>query len=102
MATREISVQRFSLTSSKPFREVVAAIDAQIGHPDMKVFQKAINAAKNAADLEKVVQGAVGPTGFMEFGRFDLGEILRKEQGTKPRPVLRMVIGNPLIMKEMV
>jgi uncharacterized protein (DUF302 family) len=102
MATREISVQRFSLTTSKPFREIVAAIDAQIGHPDMKAFQQAINAAKNAADLEKVVQGAIGPTGFMEFACFDQGEILRKEQGTRARPVLRMVIGNPLIMKEMV
>jgi uncharacterized protein (DUF302 family) len=68
----------------------------------MKAFQKAINAAKNAADLKKVVQGAVGPTGFMEFARFDLGEILRKEQGNRTRQVLRMVIGNPLIMKEMV
>jgi hypothetical protein len=45
MATRKISVQRFSLTTSKPFRELVAAIDAQIGHPDMKAFQQAINAA---------------------------------------------------------
>jgi uncharacterized protein (DUF302 family) len=102
MTTRDISVQRFSSTSSKPFLEVVAAIDEQIGHPDMKAFQKAITAAKNAADLEKVVQGAVGPSGFMEFVRFDLGEVLRKEQGTRTRPVLRMVIGNPLIMKEMV
>ena len=102
MATREISIQRFSLTSSKPFREIVAAIDAQIGHPDMKAFQQAINAAKNTEDLEKVVQGAIGPAGFMEFARFDQGEILRKEQGTRARPVLRMVIGNPLIMKEMV
>src|SRR5579862_8407680 len=102
MSTHEISVQRFSLTTSKPFREVVALIDAQIGHPDMKAFQQAINAAKNTADLEKVVQGAIGPTGFMEFARFDLGGILRKEQGSRARPVLRMVIGNPLIMKEMV
>jgi uncharacterized protein (DUF302 family) len=102
MATREISIQRFSLISSKSFLEVVAAIDAKIGHPDMKAFQKAIHAAKNVADLKKAVQGAVGPSGFMEFGRFDLGEVLRKEQGTKVRPVLRMVIGNPLIMKEMV
>jgi uncharacterized protein (DUF302 family) len=102
MAIREMIVQRFSLISSKPFRELVAAIDAQIGHPDMKAFQKAINAAKNVADLDTVVQRAVGPAGFMEFARFDLGEILRKEQGAKARPVQHLVIGNPLIMKEMV
>jgi uncharacterized protein (DUF302 family) len=102
MATRDISVQRFSLTSSKPFLEVVAAIDAKIGHPDMKAFQKGIVAAKNAAELKEVVQAAVGTSGFMEFVRFDLGEVLRKDQGTKARQVLRVVIGNPLIMKEMV
>jgi uncharacterized protein (DUF302 family) len=102
MATREISVQRFSLTTSKPFRQIVAAIDAQIGHPDMKAFQHAISAAKNTSDLDKVVQGAIGPAGLMEFARFDQGAILRKEQGTSARPILRMVIGNPLIMKEMV
>jgi uncharacterized protein (DUF302 family) len=102
MATREISVQRFSLTTSKPFRELVAAIDEQIGHPDMKEFQQAIHAAKNTADLARIVQGAIGPTGFMEFARFDQGEILRKEQAARARPILRIVIGNPLIMKAMV
>ena len=38
----------------------------------------------------------------MEFTRFDLGEILRKEQGTTAPRSLRLVAGNPLIMKQMV
>jgi uncharacterized protein (DUF302 family) len=38
----------------------------------------------------------------MEFARFDLGEILRKETGAATPKVLRLVIGNPLIMKKMV
>jgi len=38
----------------------------------------------------------------MEFARFDLGEILRKESGTAAPKILRLVIGNPLIMKKMV
>ena len=43
----------------------------------------------------------VGASGFMEFVRFDLGEIVRKEQGDKAPQSLRLLIGNPLIMKQM-
>ncbi len=38
----------------------------------------------------------------MEFARFDLGEFLRKERGEKAPRVLRLVVGNPLIMKQLV
>jgi uncharacterized protein (DUF302 family) len=38
----------------------------------------------------------------MEFIRFDLGEVLRKESGSSTPRILRIVAGNPLIMKEMV
>ncbi|MGD0958086.1 MAG: DUF302 domain-containing protein [Candidatus Acidiferrales bacterium] len=102
MATRHIDVQRVSVTSSKPFDDVVAAIEARIGHPDMSAFGKRIAAAQTEDDLEQVVQSAVGPSGLMEFARYDLGEVLRKENGGKDRRVLRFVVGNPLIMKEMV
>jgi uncharacterized protein (DUF302 family) len=102
MATREVSVQRFSLTSSKPFQEVVDAIDAKIGHPDMKAFLLGLTAAQNEVELKNVVQAASGHSGLMEFVRFDLGEVLRKEQGARARPMLRLLIGNAVIMKEMV
>jgi uncharacterized protein (DUF302 family) len=38
----------------------------------------------------------------MEFTRFDLGEILRKEKGSDAPNSLRLVVGNPLIMEQMV
>ena len=38
----------------------------------------------------------------MEFIRFDLGAILRKERDDRTLRILRLVIGNPLIMKQMV
>jgi uncharacterized protein (DUF302 family) len=38
----------------------------------------------------------------MEFTRFDLGEVLMKESGASTPRILRIVVGNPLIMKEMV
>ena len=37
----------------------------------------------------------------MEFARFDVGEVLRKEQGGNRPKILRLVVGNPILMKEM-
>ena len=94
-------MQRLSVLSSKPFETVVAAFEAAIGHPDMGVFQREMIAAKTFADLEGLVRRSVGPSGFMEFVRFDLGFVLRKENGRETPKMLRFVIGNPLIIKEM-
>jgi uncharacterized protein (DUF302 family) len=99
--TRQIAVQRFSVTSSEPFTKVVAAIEKEIGHPDMRVFGKQVVSASTPAAMGEVVAKAVGPLGLMEFTRFDLGAILRKEQGDRARQSLRLVMGNPLVMKEM-
>jgi uncharacterized protein (DUF302 family) len=102
LLTRELNVQRFSLTSSKPFVQVLAGLDATIGHPDMSAFRKAISAVETQAALEKVVNEAVGSSGLMEFTRFDLGEVLHKERkGLSPQSV-RLVVGNPVIMKQLV
>ncbi len=35
------------------------------------------------------------------FDRFDFGDVLRKERGGERPKMLRLVVGNPLIMKEM-
>jgi uncharacterized protein (DUF302 family) len=52
--------------------------------------------------MKKVVDPVTQPNGIMEFTRFDLGEVLRKENGASTPKILRIVAGNPLIMKEMV
>jgi len=103
MTTKQIEVERFSVVSSKPFEKIIAAIDAAIGHPDMQAFRSKIRAARSFAAVEVVVRDAVGPSGFMEFIRFDLGEIMQKDRGEQAAPrSVRIVIGNPLIMKQMV
>jgi uncharacterized protein (DUF302 family) len=102
VATRQIQVERFSVTSSKPFAKVVAGVDAAIGHPDMKAFSTDVAAAKTYPALEEIVRKVLGPSELMEFMRFDLGAILRKEKGEAARNSVRLVAGNPLIMKRMV
>jgi uncharacterized protein (DUF302 family) len=104
MTARQITVQRFSVISAKPFADVLATLDAAIGHPDMSAFRRKVGAAKSYANLEAVVQKAVGTSDLMEFARYDLGEILRKakKKGQAALKSLRLVAGNPLIMKKMV
>jgi hypothetical protein len=47
MATRQISVERFSITSARPFGEVVKAIEGSVGHPDMNTFMSGVISAKS-------------------------------------------------------
>ncbi len=102
MSIQEVHVQRVNIITTEPFDTVVARIDAAIGHPDIVAFHKSFSAARNQAEMEKIVDPVTQPNGLMEFMRLDLGEVLRKENGTDKPRILRIVAGNPLIMKEMV
>ena len=101
MPTMEVAVRRVSVVSSRPFEEVVRKLTATIGRPDVSAFHRALAAATTLAELEEVVRGAVGPSDLMEFARYDSGEVLRKERGGQGPKMLRLVVGNPVIMKEM-
>jgi len=102
MTIAKIEVERFSLTSSKPFDAVVAALKSAVGQPDMVEFFRKTKATNSFRDLERVVQSGLGQTGLMLFAEFDLGDILHRETGSNTPRIMRFVIGNPLIMKEMV
>jgi uncharacterized protein (DUF302 family) len=101
MKNIEVQVHRVSTVSQRPFEDVVSRLTASIGRPDMPEFHSAVASATTLADLEKLVQAAVGPSNLMEFARFDMGDVLRKERGGQRPKALRFVVGNPLIMKEM-
>jgi uncharacterized protein (DUF302 family) len=98
---RRISVERFSVKSSKTFPQVIAAFEKAVGHPEMSKFRRDISAAKNYAELEEVVRAAIGPSELMEFVRFDLGAVGKKRERETAQS-LRFVVGNPLIMRRMV
>ncbi len=102
MATKQVTVHRFSVTSSKSFRDVIGAFDVAVGRPDVNAFQENVAAAESYAELEKVVHAAIGSSELMEFTRFDLGEVLRKRNRPEAPQSLRLVLGNPLIMSQLV
>ena len=86
------------MTSSHSFQDVLRKIELAVGHPNMSTFRADVASVTTYADLAKVVEPEVGPPGLMELTRFDLGEILRKHHGPQAPHVVRLDIGNPLIM----
>lgn len=102
ISVQEIHVQRVKVVTTATFDQVVARIDAAIGHPDIATFHKNLSNAQTLDEMERVVHPVTQPNGLMEFARFDLGEVLRKENASLRPRILRIVAGNPLIMKEMV
>ena len=102
VSTRRISVERVTVLSRKSFQEVLSKFDTAVGHPDIQEFWKRVGAAKTKSEMETIVQSALGPSGFMEFARFDHGGIVHKGETGGHLKVFRLVIGNPLIMREMV
>jgi uncharacterized protein (DUF302 family) len=101
MSTIEVRVQRISVVSSRPFDDLVERLTATIGRPDMRVFRDGLVAATTATDLEGVVQRAIGPSNLMEFARFDSGGVLHKKGVGSGHRILRLLVGNPLIMADM-
>jgi hypothetical protein len=101
MSVVELDVRRLSLVSARPFEEVLGRLTAGIGRPDVNAFREALASATNLADLETVTRAATGASGLMEFARFDAGEVLRKARGGEGPRILRLLVGNPLIMQEM-
>ena len=99
--TRILEIERFSLVSPKAFDEVIAALNATVGHPDMAEFWKSTHRTRSVGELEGAIKKVLGLTGLMLFVAFDQGGIVRKGTGRDTPRMIRFVIGNPLIMKEM-
>jgi uncharacterized protein (DUF302 family) len=101
MQTRQVNMQRWSITSQKPFDAVVAAVEEAIGRPDMIEFASKMRAARSFEEMQKVVHDSVSEIGLMEFMRLDHGAVLRKAGGDGSRGSVRLIMGNPLIMQSM-
>jgi uncharacterized protein (DUF302 family) len=67
----------------------------------MAEFAKAAKSARTFAELEDVVRTGLGKAQLMMFMELDHGAILHKVTGLDAPKIVRLVIGNPLIMKEM-
>ena len=89
------------MASSRPFESVLATLKAAVGRLDMVEFMKAFQEAQTFTELENIIRRDMGRTGLLLFVEFDHGAVLRKATGLPVPKIVRLVIGNPLVMKEM-
>ena len=102
MATHSFSGERFTLTTSRSFVDVVGAIERAVAHPNIPELFRKMKEAPTPEAVKDIVKAAVGPLGLVEFLRFDFGLMLRKDNPPTNRSALRFLLGNPLIMRELV
>ena len=101
MTVKQLNVERVSYISQKPFSKVLEALDAAVGHLKMDEMWQKLFKADTVADVEEIMRSCAGSSGLIEFLRFNHGDIVRKgSTGTTPGNV-RLVVGNPGIMRRM-
>ena len=101
MQTRQVNVQRWSITSRKPFYAVLAAVEEAIARPNMVEFAAKVAAATTFGEMRNVINESVSQSGLMEFMRLDHGAILAKAGVDGDPKSVRVIMGNPLIMQSM-
>ncbi len=101
MTITKIPTERFSVVSTKSFADVVASINAAVGHPNLGQLFQAIAAAKTYPEVEEMIAKVTGPTDLMEFMRFDMGAVINKGKSALQRNSIRFLIGNPVTMRKM-
>jgi uncharacterized protein (DUF302 family) len=101
MQTRQVNMQRWSITSPKPFDVVVASVEEAIGRPNMIEFIANMTAATSYEEMQKVIHNSVSEIGLMEFMRLDHGAVLAKAGVDGNLKSVRLIMGNPLIMQSM-
>src|SRR5579863_6914426 len=101
METHQVNVERWSITCRKPFDSVLAAVEDAIGRPNMVEFTARVAAATTFEEMQSVINESVSEIGLMEFMRLDHGAVLAKAGVEGGPKMVRLIMGNPLIMQSM-
>ena len=67
----------------------------------MVAFAKRTAAAPTFSDFESIVREGLGKTGLMLFMELDHGAVIRKATDRDNPRMVRLILGNPLIMQQM-
>jgi uncharacterized protein (DUF302 family) len=102
MTTKNLIVERVCYISKKSLHEILEVLDAGVGHPNMNELWQRLFNARTVSEVDQIMLSVVGSSGLIEFLRFNHGGIVHKG-GSKNAPGnVRMVVGNPSIMRRMV
>jgi uncharacterized protein (DUF302 family) len=89
----KVTIEHIRVETERPFGEVTAALEAQMGKFDPAVYEQ----LRNGTDPEAVrtrLEAMAGPSGFMLFRTNDHGALLRLVGQT--RKAIQYLLGNPL------
>jgi len=98
MSTSRFVVNHIHLTTTKPFDQVTADFERQLGKFDADAY-RALAAGENAETVRARIEAMAGPSGFMVFATHDHGALLRIVGFT--RKAVQYVVGNPLYAIQM-
>ena len=95
-----VEVERFHLISSRPFDKILAAIKAArpAGHG---CIREKNSGRATFPEFESIVREGLGKTGLMLFMELDHGAVIRKATDRDKPRMVRLIVGNPLIMQQM-
>ena len=102
MTSRKIEVERVTFVSKRTVGEVLGLLGKGIGRPNLGELNQRAKQAATFTEYEGIYRGAVGSADLMEFLRLDLGEVLQRDPAMVAYPIVRIIAGNPLIMRQMV
>jgi uncharacterized protein (DUF302 family) len=102
MTIGTVTVERFSVATSKPFNQVMAALRSALEQPNMGEFIKSTRGTATLAERGHEIHREAPQKGLIIFMELDQAEILRRETGPGGPKIIRLLIGNPLITKEIV
>jgi uncharacterized protein (DUF302 family) len=101
METVHAQIERLCFTSSKPFEDVLAGLYSGISRPNIEELKKRLKGVHDLAEFAQIVDAAVGSVGLLEFLSLDLGAALRVGPLRRPYRMIRIIAGNPMIMRSM-
>jgi uncharacterized protein (DUF302 family) len=102
MTTKNLIVERVCYISKQSLHQILEVLDAGVGHPNMNELWQRLFNASTVSEVDQIMLSVVGSSGLIEFLRFNHGGVVQKG-GSKNAPGnVRMVVGNPSIMRRMV
>jgi uncharacterized protein (DUF302 family) len=97
-----VAVRRFTITSTKEFDDVVAAVYSGLGRGEN--FGQAVRdwySARDRDEFDALVEPMAGSSGLLEFLSLDLGKVLAIRDPDRSARLLRIIAGNPVTMSKM-
>jgi uncharacterized protein (DUF302 family) len=96
------AIHRVTVTSARPFDDVVAALYAGLGRvPNFAALVQDWSAATDRDEFDAVVGPVAGSSGLIEFLSLDLGAAVTIRDPDRGRRMLRIIAGNPVTMSKM-